>query len=221
MLKYLTIISILTKYKTKFIKAIFNSFFMTDKFVLVSLEEKKAKKLAEVISNSTCRKILDYISDKEDASESDIAKALKIPMSTAHYNLENLMKAGLVEVKEFRWSEKGKQIDLFRLAKKFILISPKGTKIEKSKLRDIFAVTIISGLGSLLAGYLAKGIFFAEKSADVMIESVKMLAAPVDEVMPLAAQTVAQNIWGYYALFFFVGALFALLFYTFINWKKR
>mgnify|MGYP001606047112 CR=1 FL=1 len=43
-------------------------------FVLVSLEEEKSKKLAQVISNTTSRKILDYLSEK-DASQGDIAKA--------------------------------------------------------------------------------------------------------------------------------------------------
>ena len=67
---------------------------MSEKFVLVSLEENKAKKLAEVISNSTARKILDYLSEIEEAPESQIAKALKIPLNTAHYNLQNLKKSG-------------------------------------------------------------------------------------------------------------------------------
>ena len=61
-------------------------------FLLVSLKENKAKKLAEVISNKTCRKMLDYLAEKKHVTESEIAKELKIPISTVHYNLDNLHK---------------------------------------------------------------------------------------------------------------------------------
>ncbi len=57
-----------------------------EKFVLVSLKEDKAKELAQVISNESCRKILDYLAEKQDATESDLASKLGIPISTIHYN---------------------------------------------------------------------------------------------------------------------------------------
>ena len=34
---------------------------MTEKFIMVSLEEEKAKKIAEALCNKTARKILDYL----------------------------------------------------------------------------------------------------------------------------------------------------------------
>ena len=62
-----------------------------EKFVLVSLKEDKAKELAQVISNESCRKILDYLADKQDATESDLASKLGIPISTVHYNMKHLL----------------------------------------------------------------------------------------------------------------------------------
>ena len=44
-----------------------------NKFLLVNLQQSEAKKLAQVISNDTSRKILDYLSDKS-ATESELAK---------------------------------------------------------------------------------------------------------------------------------------------------
>jgi len=35
-----------------------------EKFLLVSLNEDKAKKLAQIISNDTCRKIIDFLAEK-------------------------------------------------------------------------------------------------------------------------------------------------------------
>ena len=73
-------------------------------FMLVSLDEDKARRLAQVISNPTCTKILNYLAGK-DATESDIAKELKLPLSTVHYNLQQLSQAKLVTVEEFHYSK--------------------------------------------------------------------------------------------------------------------
>ena len=84
---------------------------MTEKFLMISLEEEKTKKVVEALSNNTARKILEYLSEKEEASESQIAKEVGIPLSTAHYNIKNLVECQLVESKEFIWSQKGKKIE--------------------------------------------------------------------------------------------------------------
>ncbi|MDA1196432.1 MAG: hypothetical protein O2779_00525 [Nanoarchaeota archaeon] len=55
-----------------------------ESFVLVSLQEDKAKALAQVISNDSCRKILDYLANDHDTTASDLAKTLKIPLPTVH-----------------------------------------------------------------------------------------------------------------------------------------
>src|SRR3989338_10912894 len=96
-------------------------------FLLVSLKEDKAKELAQVISNESCRKILDYLAEKEDATESEISKDLQFPISTVHYNLQHLMKAGIINVDEFHYSEKGKEVNHYKLANKYIIIAPKTT----------------------------------------------------------------------------------------------
>ena len=38
-------------------------------FLLLSMEDDKIKKISNVISNESCRKILDYLSDKDSRSE--------------------------------------------------------------------------------------------------------------------------------------------------------
>jgi DNA-binding transcriptional ArsR family regulator len=59
----------------------------SEKFLLVSLKEDEAKKLAQVISNDTSRKILDFLASRKDATETEIATHLEMPLSTTHYNL--------------------------------------------------------------------------------------------------------------------------------------
>ena len=47
-------------------------------FLLVSLQENEAKKLAQIISNDTCRKILEYLGENEAVTETDLAKKLNL-----------------------------------------------------------------------------------------------------------------------------------------------
>jgi hypothetical protein len=59
---------------------------MNNNFLLISLDEKKSKKIAEAINNDTGRKILDHLSKKE-CTESDLAKELSIPISTVQISI--------------------------------------------------------------------------------------------------------------------------------------
>src|SRR3989344_8185966 len=105
-------------------------FFMTsNKYILVSLEDEKAKKIAEILSNKTAKKILDFLADKNEASETDIAQELGIPLNTAEYNIKKLLEADLIgKAKNFFWSVRGKKIDMYKLARKHIVISSAGSK---------------------------------------------------------------------------------------------
>ena len=193
---------------------------MSEKFVLVSLEEEKAKKLAEAISNSTARKILDYLSEKEEAPATVIARHLRLPLTTVDYNIKNLKKAGLVEVEEFKWSEKGRQMDLYKVAKKFIVISPKGTSVDPEKLKNLFSIAIIAGLGSVLAGYFAKSFLTAKQTLESFPVAQKTMALAADSA-PILAETTQSNQLGFYLTLFSVGALFALVVFALLNLNKR
>jgi len=118
---------------------------MVEKYLLFSLEDEKAKKLGEVIANPTSRKIANLLAEKE-ASETDISKELNIPLNTVEYNLNRLVEAGIVEKsKNFFWSAKGKKIDMFKVANKLIVISPKKTNVY-SKLKSVVPVVFFSAL---------------------------------------------------------------------------
>lgn len=112
-------------------------------FLLVSLQEKEAKKLAQIVSNDTCRKILEYLGEHE-STETELAQKLNLAISTVHYNLQALQKGGLVESKEFHYSEKGREVSHYKLANKYIIIAPKATFGLKEKLRNILPIGIIA-----------------------------------------------------------------------------
>src|SRR3989344_6141199 len=125
-----------------------------NKFILIGLDDERAKDVADVLTNKTCKKILNYLSDVKEASEQDIAKALEIPINTVEYNLNKLVKSGLVEkAKNFFWSVKGKKIGMFKLAKKYIIISPKSKRVDMKALKTIFPVILIAAILVLIAGF--------------------------------------------------------------------
>lgn len=123
-----------------------------ESFILVNLKESKAKKIAQVISNETAKKILDFLSKKE-ATETEISKALNLPISTVHYNLKQLREVNLIQVDEFHYSEKGKEVDHYKVSNKFVVIAPETPKINtiRKKLSRILPVALIALAG---AGFL-------------------------------------------------------------------
>lgn len=200
-------------------------------FIMVSLDEHRSKELAQVISNETSRKILDYLSSKEDVSETDVSKDLGLPVSTVHYNVQHLLKVGLIESKEFKWSEKGKKVDLYNVAKKLIVIAPKGSSEGfMEKLKGIMPAALVAVLGSA-AIYAYQNIgsaVVASEAADAGSAMMLKSAAPVLEAAParMMAADVAQSVVSEpnYALWFLLGSLFALfvtLMYQYLRAAKK
>lgn len=96
-----------------------------EKYLNVDLNDPRSAAIAEVMTNKTCKKILDLISERQ-MSESDIASELGIPLNTVGYNIKKLLDAELIEkTKNFFWSVKGKKISTYKLSNKKIIISPR------------------------------------------------------------------------------------------------
>ncbi|MBI3035183.1 helix-turn-helix transcriptional regulator [Candidatus Woesearchaeota archaeon] len=191
-------------------------------FLLLSLEDSKIKKVSNVISNDSCRKILDYLSARE-ATESELAQKLQIPISTVHYNLQQLMETGLIESKEFHYSEKGKEVSHYKLANKYIIIAPKKAFGIKEKLKNILPVALIAS-GAAFAIQLANKYFSArvlETQAESMaaksvFDGVAQNAASFAEAGK-PAYLLPDNI----ALWFLAGSLFALAVYLIAGYYRK
>jgi hypothetical protein len=48
-----------------------------EKFILTSLDDENSKAISEVLGSKTCKKIIDFLAETKEASEQDIASALK------------------------------------------------------------------------------------------------------------------------------------------------
>ncbi len=145
-----------------------------DKFILMGLDDARSKDIAEALGNKTCRKIIDHLAEVREASEKDISDALGIPISTIEYNLNKLVKTGLVQcAKNFFWSRKGRRIDMFKLAKKYIVISPKLKRVDMKELRTILPVILIAAVLIVLIS-LAVIPQFNNKSGFVLTKESKL-----------------------------------------------
>ena len=201
-------------------------------FVLMSLKEDKVKKMTQVLNNDTCRKILDYLSNNERATATEISKKLKLAMSTVHYNLKQLSDNGLVTSDEYHYSEKGKEVIHYGLANKYIIIAPREDKSVMDKLKGFLPITLITaGAGALL--YLIetqwqkimniipfqKQMLTTEVASDMMIRA-NDYAEPMmamTETMPIAEPTTSMLI----APWFIAGAVFTILIMVAYDLSKK
>lgn len=185
-----------------------------ESFLLVSLKEGKSKQLAQVISNETSRLILDFLTKKE-ATETEIAQALNLPLSTAHYNLQQLLSSGLVTVEEFHYSEKGKEVNHYKLSNKFIIIAPTITETIKQRLKKILPAGLIA---IATAGFIQAYSIFRGRIAAASAPALKATEAVAAEASVQPAITpVVQNI----ALWFLFGALFVVILYFILGFMKK
>ncbi len=198
---------------------------MTEKYINIDLEDPRSAKIAEVLSNKTCKKILSLLAEKE-MNASEIAQAINLPLNTIGYNLEKLVSAGLIEKsKRFFWSIKGKKIDSYTIVNKKIIISP------RSMIKGIVPTIIISGLIALAIKFFV-GVQRVQFASSQIVEKVKegaapLLAAGAEKAASGAARSAVQcavqsiaNEASYSWLWFLLGALAGLLVFLIWNWKK-
>lgn len=189
---------------------------MADKYIMLELGDERTKNIADVISNDTSKKILDFLAEKEEASEADIAKALNIPIASVDYNLKKLEIAGLIIVKNVLWSVKGRKVRMFKLSKKMIVIGIKGVKLT-NKFRGLAATFILTGIAALAVRYYYNTKSLASRTlqaGDNLIATKESAAAVAPN---LIASTANSNLW----LWFLAGGVFAMIIVLIINLKNQ
>lgn len=162
------------------------------KFVLMSLNEKNTKKLASLLNSDTARKILDYLSGVEYASETKISKETGIALSTVHYNIKLLRENKLINEEEFHYSEKGKEIIHYKAANKYIIIAPEG---EDESILDKLK-NILPGFVGLIIGSIALfsySLFGRSTNLDSAIPGTLMAKSAQEAIVTQTASSVAAG----------------------------
>lgn len=159
----------------------------------LSLGQSQASKVAKLLSNDTASKIMDALS-ADSKSESELAKELDIPLSTVHYNVQKLTKAGILSSDEFTYSEKGKEVRHYRLASEHIVITTK----PSAPLPELATGGVLVGLVAAAVAYLAQSTApSATMSARTLVADSTMESAAM---APVAEQTANPAVWPYVLL---------------------
>lgn len=180
--------------------------------ISISLNDSRLKNIAEIITNKTCVKILDFLAGNEKTT-SEIAMELKIPINTVDYNIKKMLKSGLIEKKNFWWSKKGKKMPTYCVANNELIIQP---IVKKSNLKYLIA----AGLSGIVAIFIK--LFSMPKN--VAVDGVQTMAKGVvfNNVAVVAEQ---PNL----ALWFLAGSwsiIFLFFVYSIISerrekWKRK
>ncbi len=91
---------------------------------VLSVSDSEAESLGRVLSQDRARLIVDFLASNPSSSASVISSSLNLPLSTVNYYLRSLSKAGLVVSDEFHYSPKGREVPLYSLSNKVIVVVP-------------------------------------------------------------------------------------------------
>jgi len=182
----------------------------TEKLLVLSLGDEASKKISQAIANDTARDILNLVAD-EPLSSSTIAEKLEIPLTTVQYNIEKLTEAGLIDVKEKRWSKKGRTIKVYGPKRKLLIIVPENIGKEDilGAVRKYLGILLFAGLLSVILEFITSDGFLGKNDSKVAFEAV---------------EEVTRGIWNFgdhVALYFFAGALFVVLLLLLVDWWKK
>ena len=209
---------------------------MDKKLLVLPLDESLSKLVTKALANETSIKILNILAE-EPMSVSKISEILDIPITTAQYNIERLLEAGLIKVKEIKWSRKGREIKIYEPQEKYIIISPKKSDPGRvlTELKKLIPVVSI-GIGAIIGWTLSSRIRYQkplplveEKSVIPKIASETPTPAPTPTPTPAPVPTQTPEItyiakgggMAFSGYTYFILAIVALLIASYIIWRLR
>ena len=182
---------------------------MDKKYLLLSLDDKRLKNIAEVFGNKTSGKIIDFLSETKEASEKDISKKLNLPINTVEYNLKKMLQSGIIEEsKSFFWSQKGRKIKMYKLSRKSIIISPKSSRIS-SEIKQILPIALISGI----AAASVKFYFDGQNTIQESLQDTSVSFA-LEKTIETGNLISASE---YYWIWFLTGSVFSIVLFIILK----
>ena len=106
-----------------------------EKLLILQLSEDSMK-VARLLSNETSIRVLKML-EKRSMSAGDLANELEIRLNTLKYNLDSLLEAGLIRVRQVKWSRKGREIRVYEAVEKVIILLPGENDAKTSLILNI------------------------------------------------------------------------------------
>lgn len=194
---------------------------MVDDVVVIQPGDERAQKIARAMASQTANAVIQAFGSGPLTS-SQVARQMKIPITTASYHIENLLDVGLLEIMETRWSEKGREVKVYGLTNQVLIIASPVSDLRSvlQKYATLFGIVVLASLGlwALLPVVLPPSwdVAPAQKVAGGNGEEFSLLRTPVPDAA--GAPPVHDLVMG-----FFFGAcavLLALLVYEVYYWWR-
>lgn len=127
---------------------------------VLGVDEDDSADVFEALSSDTARRVLTAIYD-ESAPPSELADRLDISLQNVSYHLDNLEEAGVVRVADTRYSEKGREMNVYAPADDPVVVFV-GTEERKTGFRDLLkrlvgATGLLFVISALLFAFQAFG----------------------------------------------------------------
>jgi DNA-binding transcriptional ArsR family regulator len=121
---------------------------MVDDVVVIQPGDERAQKIARAMASQTANAVIQAFGGGPLTS-SQVARQMKIPITTASYHIENLLDVGLLEVMETRWSEKGREVKVYGLTNQVLIIASPVSDLRSvlQKYATLFGIVVLSSLG--------------------------------------------------------------------------
>jgi len=121
---------------------------MVDDVVVIQPGDERAQKIARAMASQTANAVIQAFGGGPLTS-SEVSRQMAIPITTASYHIENLLDAGLLEVMETRWSEKGREVKVYGLTNQVFIIAPPISDLRSvlQKYATLFGIVVLSSLG--------------------------------------------------------------------------
>ena len=164
-----------------------------DKLLIVPLGDE-SKIITQTIASDTARKVLELLAESP-MSTSTVAKRLEIPLTTAQYNIEKLIEAGLVIVDKTKYSEKGREVKLYTPARRMIVLVPKSSSNQSvmDALKKYLMLLPIAAFISLLIEAAMQLNGLSSRSPAASPEAAVNGSAPASATVNEIRTAVANN----------------------------
>lgn len=157
---------------------------MTDEILILEPGDDRANKIAKAMASSTASDILGVLNNGEQTS-SEIAQKLGIPITTVSYHIDNLLDAGMIRVAKTRWSKKGREVKVYDLSDKLVIMASPKTDIRSLLLKyaSLFSILIVATvlLGAFSPMYSGVAPPMAEEQPARVMEEFDGLKAGGEE----------------------------------------
>jgi len=158
--------------------------------VVLQPGDERAQKIGKAIASQAANDILHALQERPKTA-GDLASTLAMPMGTVKYHIENLLDAGLLEIRETRYSVKGREIKVYGLKDQLLIVAPRVQNIRSLLLKyaTLFGIVILASVAAyamlpILSAPPGMGgedvaKFQGERSVGIMAEPAPSAVAPV------------------------------------------